>query len=115
MAFASKWIRDPQDIYSIDIPRRLESVPIEWAGKWKKVPLLRRSVRDSTGKVYTSPDLASQYNQMAMWNRRLGRSFGMKETFQFKNIQVLFRCIELRKEPFQNRGYQNIRIDLRSF
>lgn len=32
-----------------------------------------------------------------------------------ENIQVLFWCIELRKEPFQSRGYQNIRIDLRSF
>jgi hypothetical protein len=87
MAFASKWIHDPQDIYNIDIPRRLESVPIEWAGKWKEVPLLRRSVRDSTGKVSTSPHLASQYNQMAMWNRRLGRSFGMKETFEFKMLR----------------------------
>ncbi len=58
MAFASKWIRDPQDLYNVDIPDGLQSVPIEWAEKWKKVPLLRRSVRDSTGKVYTSPELA---------------------------------------------------------
>jgi hypothetical protein len=28
-AFASKWIRDPQDIYDIEIPARLESVPIK--------------------------------------------------------------------------------------
>jgi hypothetical protein len=41
------------------------------AEKWKKVPLLRRSVRDSTGKVFTSPTLASQFNQMSNWNRRL--------------------------------------------
>jgi hypothetical protein len=86
-AFASKWIRDPQDIYDIEIPARLESVPIEWAEKWKKVPLLRRSVRDSTGKVYTSLILASQFNQMSNWNRRLGRSFGMKETFEFKMLR----------------------------
>jgi hypothetical protein len=86
-AFASKWIRDPQDIYDIEIPARLESVPIEWAEKWKKVPLLRRSVRDSTGKVFTSPTLASQFNQMSNWNRRLGRSFGMKETFEFKMLR----------------------------
>jgi hypothetical protein len=51
------------------------------------MPLLRRSVRDSSGKVYTSPKLASQYNQMAAWNRRLGRSFGMKETFEFKMLR----------------------------
>jgi hypothetical protein len=86
-AFASKWIRDPQDIYDIEIPARLESVPIEWAEKWKKVHLLRRSVRDSIGKVYTSPILASQFNQMSNWNRRLGRSFGMKETFEFKMLR----------------------------
>jgi hypothetical protein len=43
------------------------------------IPVLRRSVRDATGKVCTSPTLASQHNQMATWNRRLGRSFGMKE------------------------------------
>jgi hypothetical protein len=29
MAFASRWIRDPQDIYDTEIPARLESVPIE--------------------------------------------------------------------------------------
>ena len=67
MAFASKWIRDPQDIYTADIPDCLQSVPIEWAKNWKNVPLLLHSVRDSTGKVYTSPKLA--------W-----RSLGMKES-----------------------------------
>ena len=82
MAFASKWIRDPQDVYNVDIPDRLQSVPIEWAEEWKTVPLLRR---DSTGKVYTSPKLASQFNQMSAWNRRLGRSFGMKEIFEQKS------------------------------
>ena len=87
MAFASKWIRDPHDIYNVDIPDRLQSVPIEWAEEWKTVPLLRRSVRDSTGKVYTSPKLASQFNQMSGWNRRLGRSFGMKEIFEFKMLR----------------------------
>jgi hypothetical protein len=86
-AFASEWIRDPQDLWGIEIPDRLQSVPIEWAEEWKKVPLLRRSVRDTTGKVYTSPILASQYNQMSTWNRRLGRSFGMKETFEFKMLR----------------------------
>ena len=83
-AFASRWIRDHHDIYDIEIPTLVESVPVEWAEKWKKVPLLRRSVRDSTGKVFTSPTLASQFNQMSNWNHRLGRSFGMKETFDFK-------------------------------
>jgi hypothetical protein len=29
MAFASKWILDPQDIYTADIPDRLQFVPIE--------------------------------------------------------------------------------------
>jgi hypothetical protein len=33
MAFVSKWIRDPQDIYNVDISNRLQSVPIEWAEK----------------------------------------------------------------------------------
>jgi len=84
MAFASKWIRDPQDIYNVDIPDRLQSVPIEWTEDWKKVPLLRRSVRDSIGKVYTSPKLASPFNQMSTWNRRLWRSFGMKENFELR-------------------------------
>jgi hypothetical protein len=87
MAFASKWIRDPQDVYDVDVPDRLQSVLIEWAEKWKKVPLLRRSVRDLIGKVYTSPELASQFNQMSTWNRRLGRSFGMKEIFEFKMLR----------------------------
>jgi Protein of unknown function (DUF3435) len=58
-----------------------------WDEKWKNVPILRRSVRDSTGKVYTSPTLASQFNQMSAWNRRLGRSFGMKEPFEFKMLR----------------------------
>ena len=87
MAFASRWICDPQDVYNVVIPDRLQSVPIEWGEKWKNVPLLRRSVRDSTGKVYTSPTLASQFNQMSAWNRRLGRSFGIKETLGFKMLR----------------------------
>jgi hypothetical protein len=29
MAFASKWTRDPQDVYNFDIPDRLQSVPID--------------------------------------------------------------------------------------
>ena len=82
-AFASKWICDPRDIWDVAIPDRLKSVPIEWAKEWMNIPVLRRSVRDTTGSVYTSPTLASQYNQMANWNRRLGRSFGMKEPFVF--------------------------------
>ena len=86
-AFASEWIREPKDIYSIKIPDRLESVPIEWAAEWQRIPVLRRSVRDSTGKIHTSPKLAAQYNQMATWNRRLGRSFGMKESFEFKILR----------------------------
>jgi hypothetical protein len=52
MAFANKWIRDPLDIYTIDITDRVQSVPIEWADEWKYVPILRRSVRDSIGKVH---------------------------------------------------------------
>jgi hypothetical protein len=31
MAFVNKWIRDPQDIYNVDIPNRLQSVLIKWA------------------------------------------------------------------------------------
>jgi hypothetical protein len=31
MAFAGKWIRDPQDIYTADIPDRFQFVPIEYA------------------------------------------------------------------------------------
>jgi hypothetical protein len=87
MAFASKWIRDPQDIYHVEISDRLRFVRIEWAEEWKNVPILRRSVRDLTGKVYTSPKLGSQFNQMSTWNRRLGRSFGMKENFEFKMLR----------------------------
>ena len=59
IAFASKWVRDHQDIYSVDIPDRLRPMPIRWAENWKKVPVLRRSVRDSTGEAYASPELAS--------------------------------------------------------
>jgi hypothetical protein len=59
MAFASKSGRDPGDVYSVDIPDRLQSVSIKWAENWKKVSVLRRSVRDSMGKAYTSPELAS--------------------------------------------------------
>ena len=86
-AFASQWIRDPRDIWGVRIPARLQSVPIEWAEDWKEIPLLRRTVRDSTGKIYTSPTLTSQFNQMSTWNRRLGRSFGMKESFEFKMLR----------------------------
>ena len=43
--------------------------------------------RDSMGKVYTSPDLALQFNLMLAWNRRLRRSFGMKENFEFKMLR----------------------------
>jgi hypothetical protein len=38
------------------------------------------------------------------WKGRSKSTVGERET-----------CIELKKDPFQNRGYQNIRIDLRSF
>ncbi len=86
-AFASEWIREPEDFYKIKIPNRLNSVPIEWAADWQEVPVLRRSVRDSTGKVYTSPTQAAQFNQMATWNRRLGRSLGMKDSFEFKMLR----------------------------
>ena len=44
--------------------------------------MLRRSVRDSMGKVYTSPELASHFNQMSARDRRLGRSFGIVENFK---------------------------------
>jgi hypothetical protein len=77
----------PRDVWAVAIPDRLQSVPIEWAQEWKNVPVLRRSVRDTTGKVYTSPTLASQFHQMSTWNRRLGRSFGMKEAFEFKMLR----------------------------
>jgi Protein of unknown function (DUF3435) len=86
-AFASDWIREPEDLYGIKIPDRLQSVPIEWAAEWKEVPVLRRSVRDLERKIYTSPTLATQYHQMAIWNRRLGRSFGIKEVFEFKMLR----------------------------
>ena len=86
-AFASKWISEPDDIYNIQIPDRLKSVPIEWAENWRTAPIFRRTVRDTAGKIHTSPTLASQYSQMATWNRRLGRSFGMKEPFEFKMLR----------------------------
>jgi hypothetical protein len=63
------------------------------------IPLLRRSVRDTTGSVYTSPTLASQYNQMANWNRRLGRSFGMKEPFEFKMLRRAVAAVLPGKSP----------------
>jgi hypothetical protein len=63
------------------------------------IPVLRRSVRDTTGSVYTSPTLASQYNQMANWNRRLGRSFGMKEPFEFKMLRRAVAAVLPGKSP----------------
>jgi hypothetical protein len=51
------------------------------------VPILRRTVRDVTGAIITSPSLAAQFNQMVMWNRRLGRSFGMEECLDFKILR----------------------------
>jgi hypothetical protein len=33
MAFASKWICDPQGVYNVVIPGRLQTVPIEWDEK----------------------------------------------------------------------------------
>jgi Protein of unknown function (DUF3435) len=98
-AFASKWICDPRDIWDVAIPDRLKSVPIEWAKEWMNIPVLRRSVRDTTGSVYTSPTLASQYNQMANWNRRLGRSFGMKEPFEFKMLRRAVAAVLPGKSP----------------
>ncbi|KAK5409142.1 hypothetical protein LTR90_009265 [Exophiala xenobiotica] len=83
-AFASPRIRDPIDLWNIKIPDRLKSVPIEWAPQWESVPVFRRSVRDSGGRIVTSPHLASQYGQMAAWTRRLGREFGMPEPLEFK-------------------------------
>lgn len=83
-AFASECICESKDLYKIKIPARLNSVPIKWAAEWQKVPVLRRSAHDSTGKIHTSPALAAQYNQMTTWNRRLDRSFGMKDNFEFK-------------------------------
>jgi hypothetical protein len=63
------------------------------------IPVLRRSVRDTMGSVYTSPTLASQYNQMANWNRRLGRSFGMKEPFEFKMLRRAVAAVLPGKSP----------------
>jgi hypothetical protein len=63
------------------------------------IPMLRRSVRDTTGSVYTSPTLASQYNQMANWNRRLGRSFDMKEPFEFKMLRRAVAAVLPGKSP----------------
>jgi hypothetical protein len=76
----------PRTSINVDVPDHLQSVHIEWAEEWKKVPLLRRSVCDWTGKIYTSPALDSQFNQMPAWNRRLGRSLGM-ETLEFKMLR----------------------------
>jgi hypothetical protein len=76
----------PQDVCYAEIPDRLQSVSIELVETWKRVPLFRHPVRDSTGKVYTSHELASQYNLTSAGNRRLGRSFGM-ETFEFKMLR----------------------------
>jgi hypothetical protein len=87
MPFNSPWIQDPMDLWSTKIPSRRKSVPIEWAPKWMNVPLLRRTVRDAAGTIVTSPSLAAQFNQMAMWNRRLGRSFGMEECLEFKMLR----------------------------
>lgn len=86
-AFASPHISKAADIYNIRVPDRLESVPIEWASIWKGVPLLRRTVRDTNGIVRTSLSEAVPYNQILNWNRRLGRSFGMKTRFEFKMLR----------------------------
>jgi Protein of unknown function (DUF3435) len=86
-AFASEWIREPEDIYGIKIPDRLHSVPIEWAAEWKQTPVFRRTVRDVKGNIETSPTLAAQYHQLATWNLRLGKSFGLKEPFEFKTLR----------------------------
>jgi len=86
-AFASPWIQDPEDLWSVKIPKRLQSVPIAWAPQWLNVAPFRRAVRDSTGKIATSPTLAAQFNQMATWNRRLGKSFGMEEPLEFKILR----------------------------
>lgn len=51
------------------------------------VPVLRYTVRDVTGTIVTSSLLAAQFNQMAMWNRRLGRLFEMEECLEFKILR----------------------------
>jgi hypothetical protein len=62
-------------------------VAIEWTSECCHKPVLRRSVRDETGSVGTSPTLAAQFSQIAAWNRRLGRSFGMEEPFECKMLR----------------------------
>lgn len=62
-------------------------MPIEWAAEWKQTPVFRRTVRDVKGNPETSPTLATQYHQMANWNLRLGKSFGLKEPFEFKTLR----------------------------
>lgn len=86
-AFASTRIREPIDIWNIKIPERLLSVPIEWRPEWEPVPLLRRTFRTSSEGARTSPTLAAQFSQMAKWNIRLGKSFGMQEDFQYRMLR----------------------------
>jgi Protein of unknown function (DUF3435) len=86
-AFRSRWIRTPEDIYKTEIPDHLNSVPLSFAQRWQNVPILRRSARGDIGNTRTSPLLAAQYSTMAKWNGRLGRSFGLKEPFEFKVLR----------------------------
>ncbi len=92
-AFASEWIREPKDPYGIKISHRLKSAPASMPAGWQKVPVLRRSVRDSTGKMQTSLTLAAQYNQMATQNRCLRKPFGMEENFESKMLRRIVAIV----------------------
>ncbi|ERF75780.1 hypothetical protein EPUS_01610 [Endocarpon pusillum Z07020] len=114
-AFVSEWIREPEDIYGIKIPDRLQSVPIKWAAEWKQTPVFRRTVRDVKGNLETSPTLATQYHQMANWNLRLGKSFGLKEPFEFKTLRRAAAAVLPEGVRSQAMGHVNGSIHERSY
>lgn len=81
-AFASFWIRKPEDIFAVDIPSFRAGIPLEWDPTWHETPLFRRAV-NINGFVTTSKTKPAQYATMNTWNLRLGRSYGLEHKFYF--------------------------------
>ena len=55
--------------------------------------------------------VTSQFNQMSAWNRRLRRSFGMKETFEFKMLRRAAagrQCCQVSPSPGPRSGSSHL-------
>lgn len=85
-AFLSPFIKDPADIWNIDIAEHRMGIPIEFKTTLTDTPLLRRAVRTPTGWI-TSATKAAQFNTRNKYNLRLGKSAGLEKPFRFYTLR----------------------------